>query len=70
MALAILGVLAVAGLSACADLDRLGQPQTPYDGPAHQVSSIYSTSYDSSAPASFVKAQSRAADAMRKSDGN
>lgn len=44
MAVAVLGVIVASALSACADLERIGQAQTPYDGPAHQVTSVYSAS--------------------------
>ena len=57
----------VAALSACADIDRIGQPGTPYIMPSGvAVNSVYSASEDSSLPASFIKEQSRAAEKMQQ----
>lgn len=53
MALAVLGALAAAALSGCADLERIGQPQTPYGLPsAGAVSAVYSASSSSQGDAS------------------
>jgi len=43
-------------LSACADLNRLGQPETPYTAPPQQRSYVYGASSSSNAPSSFDKA--------------
>ena len=60
---AVLGAVLATALSACADLDRLNDETPPFLPPP---SHIYSASSSEAAPESFVAAQSRAAEAMRK----
>jgi hypothetical protein len=53
MAVAVLGGIVAAALSACSDLGRMAQPQTPYDLPsAGAVSAVYSASSSSRGDAS------------------